>query len=116
LDVAVLKNRAITDPTPPGVAQVVLTFLLGCWESAWKLIWWPFMLGLTAAIALLNGAACVVPGLWSPSTTKIWSSMFDELVMGVPAVLTLGASDEDRDELLGARDDERDEDVLWPKG
>jgi hypothetical protein len=40
--------------------------------------------------------------------------MLDELLMGVPAVLILGASDDDRDELLGAREDERDEEFLWP--
>jgi hypothetical protein len=39
--------------------------------------------------------------------------MFDELLIGVTAALILGASDEDRDELLGARDDERDEELLW---
>ena len=73
------------------------------------------MFGLIAATVLPYDAACIVPGLCKPSTTKIWSSMFDELLTGVPAVLILGASDEDRDELLGARDDERDEEVLWPK-
>jgi hypothetical protein len=72
------------------------------------------MLGLPAAITLPYDAACIVPGLCRPSTTKMWSSMFDELVTGVPAVLILGASDEDRDELLGAREDERDEELLWP--
>jgi hypothetical protein len=72
------------------------------------------MLGLTAAIVFPYDAAYIVPGLCRPSTTKIWSSMFDELLMGVPAVLMLGASDEDRDELLGAREDERDEEFLWP--
>ena len=41
--------------------------------------------------------------------------MFDELLRGVPAVLILGASDEDLDELLGAKDDERDEEFLWQK-
>jgi hypothetical protein len=40
--------------------------------------------------------------------------MFDELLTGVPAVLILGANDEDRDELLGAREDEREEEVLCP--
>jgi hypothetical protein len=39
--------------------------------------------------------------------------MFDELLTGVTATLILGASDEDRDELLGAREDERDEEFLW---
>jgi hypothetical protein len=72
------------------------------------------MLGLTAAMPLPYDAACVVIGLCKPSTTKIWSSMFDELLTGVPAVLILGATEEERDELLGAREDEREDEFLWP--
>jgi hypothetical protein len=71
------------------------------------------MVGRTPAIGLLYEDACVVPGLCKPSITKMWSSMFDELLIGVTATLILGASDEDRDELLGAREDERDEEFLW---
>ena len=72
------------------------------------------MVGRTPAIALpYEEGAFVVPGLCKPSITKIWSSMFDELLTGVTAALILGASDEDRDELLGAREDERDEEFLW---
>jgi hypothetical protein len=71
------------------------------------------MVGRTPAIGLLYEDACVVPGLCKPSITKMWSSMFDESLIGVTATLMLGASDEDRDELLGAREDERDEEVLW---
>ena len=71
------------------------------------------MVGRTLAIDLPYEDACVVPGLCKPSITKMWSSMFDELLFGVTAALILGASDEDRDELLGAREDDRDEEVLW---
>jgi hypothetical protein len=71
------------------------------------------MVGRAPAIGLPYEDACVVLGLCKPSITKMWSSMFDELLIGVTAALILGASDEDRDELLGAREDERDEEVLW---
>ena len=71
------------------------------------------MVGRAPAIGLPYEDACVIPGLCKPSITKMWSSMFDELLIGVTAALILGASDEDRDELLGAREDERDEEVLW---
>jgi len=53
-------------------------------------------------------------GLYEPSTTTILSSMFDPMLTGVPVFLKLGAREDDREEELGAEDEERDEEpLLW---